>query len=115
MIFTPPQATPERQAFYDRISRENLAPLWQVPGGLGPRRPRSPGGPAFGGNDPARPSLLEAGNIISTKEAERRGRVLEKPGLRGSSSITRTLYAGPQLILPGEIAASHRHTQSALR
>jgi len=41
--------------------------------------------------------------------------VLENPGLRGSSSITHTLYAGLQLILPGEIAASHRHTQSALR
>ena len=41
--------------------------------------------------------------------------VLENPGLRGASSITRTLYAGLQLILPGEVARSHRHTQSALR
>jgi len=115
MIFTPPQATPERQAFYDRISRENLAPLWQVLGELVPRRPRSPGVPAFWRYDAVRPYLLEAGNIISTKEAERRVLVLENPGLRGSSSITHTLYAGLQLILPGEIAASHRHTQSALR
>jgi hypothetical protein len=38
-----------------------------------------------------------------------------EPGLRGASSITRTLYAGLQLILPGEVAPSHRHTQSALR
>ena len=29
--------------------------------------------------------------------------------------MTPTLYAGLQLILPGEIAPSHRHTQSALR
>ena len=41
--------------------------------------------------------------------------MLENPGLRGASSITRTLYAGLQLILPGEVAPSHRHTQSALR
>ena len=41
--------------------------------------------------------------------------VLENPGMRGASSITHTLYAGMQLILPGEIAPSHRHTQSALR
>ena len=41
--------------------------------------------------------------------------VLENPGLRGASSITHTLYAGLQLILPGEVAPSHRHTQSALR
>ncbi|MGN6807716.1 MAG: gentisate 1,2-dioxygenase, partial [Trinickia sp.] len=31
------------------------------------------------------------------------------------SSMTPNLYAGLQLILPGEIAPSHRHTQSALR
>ncbi len=30
-------------------------------------------------------------------------------------SITHSLYAGLQLILPGEVAPSHRHTQSALR
>ena len=33
----------------------------------------------------------------------------------GESRITDTLYAGLQLILPGEIAPAHRHTQSALR
>jgi hypothetical protein len=55
------------------------------------------------------------GTLITAREAERRVLVLENPGLRGASSITRTLYAGLQLILPGEVAPSHRHTQSALR
>jgi gentisate 1,2-dioxygenase len=41
--------------------------------------------------------------------------ILENPGLRGTASITRSLYAGLQLILPGEVAPAHRHTQSALR
>ena len=41
--------------------------------------------------------------------------VLENPGLRGQSRITQSLYAGLQLILPGEVAPAHRHTQSALR
>ncbi|HEY3634893.1 MAG TPA: cupin domain-containing protein, partial [Caldimonas sp.] len=31
------------------------------------------------------------------------------------SCITQSLYAGLQLILPGEVAPAHRHTQSALR
>jgi gentisate 1,2-dioxygenase len=35
--------------------------------------------------------------------------------MRGSSCITRSLYAGLQLILPGEVAPAHRHTQTALR
>jgi gentisate 1,2-dioxygenase len=58
---------------------------------------------------------MEAGRLISAREAERRVLVLENPGLRGASSITHSLYAGLQIILPGEVAPSHRHTQSALR
>jgi gentisate 1,2-dioxygenase len=41
--------------------------------------------------------------------------VLENPGLRGQSKITTSLYAGVQLVLPGEVAPAHRHAQSALR
>jgi gentisate 1,2-dioxygenase len=58
---------------------------------------------------------MEAGRLISAREAERRVLVLENPGMRGAASITHSLYAGLQLILPGEVAPSHRHTQSALR
>ena len=62
-----------------------------------------------------RPKLLESAKLISKEEAERRVLVLENPRLRGSTFITTTLYAGLQIILPGEIARSHRHTPSALR
>ena len=51
----------------------------------------------------------------NAKEAERRVLVLENPGMPGESRITRSLYAGMQLILPGEVAPSHRHMQTALR
>jgi gentisate 1,2-dioxygenase len=37
------------------------------------------------------------------------------PGLEGRLAATQTLYAGLQLIMPGEIAATHRHTPSAIR
>src|SRR4029450_12615113 len=47
--------------------------------------------------------------------AERRVLILESPALRGQSCITQSLYAGLQLILPGEVAPAHRHAQSALR
>jgi gentisate 1,2-dioxygenase len=63
----------------------------------------------------ARRYRMEAGKLITAKEAIRRVLVLENPGLPGTSAITQSLYAGLQLILPGEIAPSHRHTQSALR
>ena len=58
---------------------------------------------------------MEAGRLITAEEAERRVLILENPALRGQSCITQSLYAGLQLILPGEVAPAHRHTQSALR
>jgi gentisate 1,2-dioxygenase len=59
--------------------------------------------------------VMEAGALITAKEAERRVLVFENPALRGKSRITQSLYAGLQLILPGEIAPAHRHTASAIR
>ena len=50
-------------------------------------------------DDDIRKDILEAGDIISTEEAERRVLILENPGLPGTSRITRSLYAGMQLIL----------------
>ena len=70
--------------------------------------------PALWRYETARAHLLEAGRLVTAKEAERRVLVLENPGLRGASATTHTLYAGLQLILPGEVAPSHRHAQSAL-
>src|SRR5882757_3816177 len=115
MASTQPQAATERAAFYRRIDKENLTPLWEVLGALVPPQPTTPCVPALWRYQTVRPHLMEAGRLITAREAERRVLVLENPGLRGASSITHTLYAGFQLILPGEVAPSHRHTQSALR
>jgi gentisate 1,2-dioxygenase len=104
-----------RAEFYGRMDKDNLAPLWEVLHNLVPPRPQSPCVPALWKYREIRPYILESGEVISAKEAIRRVLVLENPGLRGQSCITRSLYCGLQLILPGEIAPSHRHTQSALR
>lgn len=115
MASTQPQATSEREAFYKRIDKDSLTPLWEVLGSLVPPQPATPCVPALWRYQTVRPYLMEAGRLITAREAERRVLVLENPGLRGASSITHSLYAGLQLILPGEVAPSHRHTQSALR
>ncbi len=115
MLFAQPEVTPERKEFYERIDKESLTPLWQVLGNLVPPHPAPSCVPALWRYANVRPYLTEAGRIISAREAERRVLILENPGLRGASSITHSLYAGLQIIFPGEVAPSHRHTQSALR
>ena len=104
-----------RQELYRRMDKSNLAPLWEVLHDLVPNEPATPCKPALWKYRDARPYLMEAGRLITAKEAIRRVLILENPGMRGESCITQSLYAGLQLILPGEIAPSHRHSQSALR
>ncbi|HTS53368.1 MAG TPA: gentisate 1,2-dioxygenase [Burkholderiales bacterium] len=105
----------EREGYYRRIAQANLTPLWEVMSALVPEQPRSPCAPAIWRYQQVRPWLMESGRLISAKEAVRRVLILENPSLPGASAITQSLYAGLQLILPGEVAPSHRHTQSALR
>ncbi|MDK3025892.1 cupin domain-containing protein [Cupriavidus taiwanensis] len=63
-----------------------------------------------------RPLLLQAGEQVPVEKAERRVLVLSDPG-RGPASMQATggVYAGIQLILPGETAPTHRHSPSAAR
>jgi gentisate 1,2-dioxygenase len=114
-IMAPAADTPERRAFYDRIDKKNLTALWLSLADLVTPEPKSPCEPASWRFDEIREYMLEAGSLITAKEAERRVLVLENPGLRGQSKITTDMYAGVQLVMPGEVAPAHRHTQSALR
>ena len=101
--------------FYTRLPEQNLAPLWTVLGSLITAEPETRCVPAIWHYDQVRPLIMESGQLITAKQAERRVLILENPGTPGESRISETLYAGLQLILPGEIAPAHRHTQSALR
>jgi len=112
---TKPAISPERQAFYARLDQIDTAPLWEVLSRLVLPEPQPSIVPALWKYDAIRPLLMEAGRLLTVQEAERRVLVLENPGLRGASQITQSLYAGLQLIQPGEVAASHRHASSALR
>jgi gentisate 1,2-dioxygenase len=102
-------------ALYDEMAPQHLFPLWEVLAALVTPTPRSPVQAHRWSYDAARRHLLRAGDLITAEQAERRVLILENPGLPGSSSVTTSLYAGLQLILPGEVAPCHRHTQCALR
>ena len=111
----PVAKTAEREAFYRKIDGENLTALWNVMGDLITPEPKSACRPYLWRFDAIRAHMMEAGRLITAKEAERRVLILENPGLRGQSKATTSLYAGIQLVMPGEVAPAHRHSQSALR
>src|ERR1700730_8423183 len=104
-----------RREYYDRIAEHNLAPLWERLHALVPHSPEPAAKPARWRYLTVRPHVIASGSLLSTEEAERRVLILENPGMPGQSKITGSLYAGLQLLLPGERARAHRHTASALR
>ncbi len=104
-----------RQAYYDKISDHDMAPAWEKLRQLIGSEPKTECAPAIWRFRDVKTLVLESAELISAQEAERRVLVLENPGLRGKSRITQTLFAGLQLIMPGETAAGHRHTASAIR
>jgi gentisate 1,2-dioxygenase len=104
-----------RDAFYERADEQSLAPLWTRLKSLVPEVPVRASELHRWAYEDVRPYVMESAQLITAKEAERRVMILENPQLKGSSRITHSLYAGLQLLMPGELAPAHRHTQSALR
>lgn len=107
--------TAERSDFYDRASDKDLAPLWKVLAGLVTPTPRPKARAHRWRYSEVRPFLMEACDLVTAAEAERRVMVYENPALRGQSRVSDNLFAGLQIIKPGEIAPAHRHVASALR
>ena len=110
-----PDARAALERFHADIEPDSLRALWSVMGSIITPEPTSPCEPHLWRWDTVRTRLLEAAPLISAKQAERRVLIMENPGLAGTSKVTTSLYAGVQLVMPGEVAPSHRHAQSALR
>ena len=92
-----------------------MAPLWKVMSTLVPDEPVTRCMPAVWHFDDVKSLVMEAGGLITAEEAKRRVLILKNPALQGESRITNTLFAGIQMIMPGEIAPAHRHVSSAIR
>jgi gentisate 1,2-dioxygenase len=102
-------------AYSDSLERLALAPLWTALHALLPGERESRVAPHRWRWAELRGPLLEAARLVPMEQAERRVLVLRNPGLGGAYGATATLFAGLQIILPGEAAPSHHHTPSALR
>src|SRR5690348_17327637 len=104
-----------RQAYYDRIAKHDMRPLWKVMDSLVTSEPESRCKPAIWHFDDVKALVMESGNLITAEEAKRRVLILENPALHGESRVTNTLFAGIQMIPPGEVAPAHRHAAAAIR
>lgn len=103
----------DTEGFYGSLAPFNVGPLWTAQ--LLRPEPAGRAAPYVWRYDEIRELLLQAGEVVDAEEAERRVLMLMNPGLDGRASATPTLYAGLQLVLPGEIAPAHRHSAAALR
>src|SRR5437667_4622441 len=112
MTTRDPNLPAEYSAGLDRLS---LAPLWTALHALLPHERVSQAVPHRWRWAEMRGPLLEAARLVPMEQAERRVLVLRNPGLGGAYAATATLFAGMQIILPGETAPSHHHTPAALR
>lgn len=103
--------------YIDNLSNLDLVPLWPFLRGFLPYEiPERKTRPAHWSYDAIRPLLLQAGDLTPIEKAERRVLVLCNPGHDPEDAlVTPTIYAGLQLILPGETAPNHKHTPSAVR
>ena len=66
-----PDARTERSAYYERIGRHNMTPLWEVLGSLVPPQPQPVAKPAFWRYAALREQVMEAGRLISAEERPR--------------------------------------------
>ena len=102
-------------AFRSDLAADHLQPLWDIMRRLAAKEPSKGGAPIRWRWPDLRRHVMRAGELVTAEEAERRVLVLENPAFPGEGRVTNSLYAGIQLIMPGETAPSHKHTASALR
>lgn len=100
---------------YDAIAELGAAPLWRHLGNLFRPEPKSKAVAALWRYRELRPHMLHFAETLSIEDAERRVLMLVNPGLTDPPATVNTLYAGVQIILPGETAQAHRHTSNAFR
>ncbi|MCL2586276.1 MAG: cupin domain-containing protein [Streptosporangiales bacterium] len=100
---------------YEEMSRRGAAPLWRHLGNLFLDEPKSAAVPHLWKYPELRELALHFAGRLSIEEAQRRVIMLVNPGLQDPPATVNTLFAGLQVLMPGEQAPAHRHTANAFR
>jgi gentisate 1,2-dioxygenase len=105
----------ELERLYTDVRDAHLQPLWIDTPTYVPRHPAPEVEAAHWPAQKIFPLLRQAGKCIPSHVADRRVLICTNPGLQPFSGTTQTIYACFQLLMPGESASEHRHTQNAVR
>jgi gentisate 1,2-dioxygenase len=109
------QPTVSSDQAYQALAELNVGGLWRHLDNLFPAQPVSRAVPFRWQYSQLRPYMLHFADSLSIEEAKRRVLMLVNPGLREQSATVTGLYAGIQVIMPGEQAQAHRHSANAFR
>ena len=107
--------TPELDAYYSELGRQQSYALWTVANSIEPWHPQPTSLATLWSYTALRPLVLQALELVSPEKAGRRVIALENPGRKGLSACVGWLYTGLQVMRPGEFATAHNHASSALR
>ncbi len=112
----PNDLTQQREALYRDLEAQSIEPLWRALASAAPKSPVVQSVPHIWRWKDVQSALGRAGDVVTPQEAERRVLMLINPAYQSKTLRTvGLLYAGIQLIRPGEVADSHRHAPNAQR
>ena len=107
--------TPELLAYYDELDRYDAGALWTVANKIEPWEPKSASKPILWRYRDLRGHVLRSVDLVTPEKAGRRVIYLNNPGRTDVAAAVGWIYAGLQVMHPGERASAHRHSASAIR
>ena len=109
------QGAPVAPDFLAAMDKAAITPLWDRYHQILAHEPKSPDRPWLWRWNELQGFIDRAANDVSMDDAERRVLMLTNPAFGGTPVTTTNLFAGIQILEPGEAARPHRHTASAFR
>lgn len=103
------------ESFENTLAKSNLQPLWDRYDRLLTPEPQVPDQAMLWRWRDLLPFIDRAAAEISMEKSERRVLMLANPAFDGKPFATTNLFAGIQILNPGERAPVHRHSASAMR
>jgi gentisate 1,2-dioxygenase len=107
--------TPDLLAYYGQLEALQTGALWTVANEIEPWFPKSKSVPTLWRFRELRELVRRSVELVTPEKAGRRVVYLANPARRDVSAAVGWLYSGLQVMRPGEVASSHRHSASALR